>query len=266
MRIAPHLFRSIDWGSAVLCRRLPLSTRLLSTAPPPGDPGFDKRNPNAVESAEEFELRIFDDFSGSGSRQGSFSRKLDGIGRDGSGLKSLGGDGMPFLGGFDDRFTTLSDDMDGKLEKAARYFEYDSEEVMDDNYSYRPDMNLQPDMTYEPKDLDLRRPAPFRHKPRKAIDVTTEEVLRKADFRNVRFLANFLTRAGIIIKRSQSGISAKAQRRVAREIKKARAFGLMPFTTMGTKPFICGRTMENLERDYVQEYFDYRGGNDIEED
>ncbi|KAI4370680.1 hypothetical protein MLD38_019002 [Melastoma candidum] len=76
-------------------------------------------------------------------------------------------------------------------------------------------------MTYEPKDLDLRRPAPFRREG------------------NMKFLSEFLT-------------SAKAQRRVAREIKMARAFGLVPFTMMGTKPVMDGRTMENLDRDYGQ--------------
>lgn len=54
----------------------------------------------------------------------------------------------------------------------------------------------------------------------------------------------------------QTGISAKAQRKVAREIKTARAFGLMPFTTMGTKQFIFGKTMEGLDEDYEYENFD----------
>lgn len=49
----------------------------------------------------------------------------------------------------------------------------------------------------------------------------------------------------------QTGISAKAQRKIAREIKTARAFGLMPFTTMGTKAFVFGKTMEDLDDDYV---------------
>lgn len=45
----------------------------------------------------------------------------------------------------------------------------------------------------------------------------------------------------------QTGISAKAQRKVAREIKIARAFGLMPFTTMGQFPFVAGKTREELD-------------------
>ncbi|XP_015167271.1 peroxidase 40 isoform X3 [Solanum tuberosum] len=35
------------------------------------------------------------------------------------------------------------------------------------------------------------------------IETTTEEVLRKAGFRNVRFLASFITEAGILLKRSK---------------------------------------------------------------
>lgn len=54
----------------------------------------------------------------------------------------------------------------------------------------------------------------------------------------------------------QTRISAKAQRKVAREIKTARAFGLLPFTTMGTKSFVFGKTMENLDEDFEYESYD----------
>ncbi|KAK6803465.1 hypothetical protein RDI58_001249 [Solanum bulbocastanum] len=58
---------------------------------------------------------------------------------------------------------------------------------------------------------------------------------------NVRFLAIFITEAGILIKRSKTGISAKAHRKIAMGIKTGRAFGLMLFTTMGTKHFMFVR-------------------------
>lgn len=48
----------------------------------------------------------------------------------------------------------------------------------------------------------------------------------------------------------QTRISAKAQRKVAREIKTARAFGLLPFTSMGRKPFAFGRNMKDEDDEY----------------
>lgn len=62
----------------------------------------------------------------------------------------------------------------------------------------------------------------------------------------------------------QTGISAKAQRKVAREIKTARAFGLMPFTTMGTKSFVFGETMENLDKDFKYVTYDADVGVDAD--
>lgn len=209
------------------------------------------QNNNSFESADVFESRIFG--GAPGERSDPFFQKLDkaerAFGKSGSDSKSTG-EFSSILDGLHESFNTLQDGMDGKLMDAASYFEWDPEEVDKDDYNFRPDMNFSPHMTYEPKDLDLRKPGVWKPSKRAEFTVTTKEVLRKADFRNVRFLANFLTEAGILIKRSQTGISAKAQRKVAREIKTARAFGLLPFTTMGTKAFQFGRTMENLEEDY----------------
>ncbi|KAG5632450.1 hypothetical protein H5410_004167 [Solanum commersonii] len=74
---------------------------------------------------------------------------------------------------------------------------------------------------------------------------------------NVRVLASFITEAGILLKRSKTGISVKAHRKIAMGIKTARAFGgLMPFTTMGTKHFVFGRTMEDLDADYEYKMYD----------
>ncbi|XP_042066216.1 uncharacterized protein LOC121809573 isoform X1 [Salvia splendens] len=153
-------------------------------------------------------------------------------------------------GGFGDSMNSLADGMEYKLKQAASYFEFDPLEVTRDDYSFRPDVNFQSGMSYDTKDLDLRKPGVRKPTKRMEFETTTEEVLREADFRNVKFLAKFITEAGIINKRSKTGISAKAQRKVAREIKTARAFGLMPFTTMGTKQFRYGDTMEDMDRDF----------------
>ncbi|MBA0874318.1 hypothetical protein Goshw_015170 [Gossypium schwendimanii] len=233
---------------------------------------FDGNIPNSgsFESTEEFEGRIFGGFSSDSPKAQAFYEKLDKVERSRYRFgPSMANRDEPMTDGLDESFSTLSDGMDMKLKKAATYFEFDLNEVHKNDYAFRPDVTFHSGSTYEPKhypivrllcgimqDLDLRRPG-VRKPPKTAtFEVTTEEVLRKADFRNVKFLAQFLTEAGIIIKRSSTGISAKAQRKVAREIKTARAFGLMPFTTMGTKSFVFGRSMEVDNKDYEYEAFD----------
>ena len=61
------------------------------------------------------------------------------------------GSNSQVLDGLDESFNTLSDGMDGKLKKAATYFEFDEEEIEKDDYSFRPDMNFRLGMTYETK-------------------------------------------------------------------------------------------------------------------
>lgn len=240
------------------CRSLQM-VRTFATNSGSGDAANDKRNSNSYETADDFERRIFGGYSGNGPSTDSLFQKLDRLGKargrtdSGSGLNDAYD--SRFIDGVDESFNTLSDGMDGKLKKAATYFTY-SDEIKEDDYAFRPDVTFKPGMTYGVKDLDLKKPGIQKSFKRPEFEVTTEEVLRKADFRNVRFLANFITEAGIIIKRSKTRISAKAQRKVAREIKTARAFGLMPFTTMGTKQFVFGRTMEDLDEDY--KFNDYR--------
>ncbi|KAH9603854.1 hypothetical protein KSS87_005974 [Heliosperma pusillum] len=236
--------------------------RSLSTWPGMTDsnsgPGnIDSWKLNASESADDFERRMFGDTSE--DQPNSFFRSLDRVqkARYGPGMGSThNGDASGIHEGNDINFTTLTDGMEGELKKAATYFEVDQQEIAADDYTYRPDMNLKPRMTYTPEDLNIRKPGVWKPTKRAEFEVTTKEVLQNADFRNVRFLANFLTEAGILIKRSKTGISAKAQRKIAREIKTARAFGLLPFTTMGTKAFVFGRTMENLDLDYELDPYD----------
>ncbi|CAL5426872.1 unnamed protein product [Camellia sinensis] len=263
MKLIRGVLRSVNVGLSYQCQHLQvIRTFSANTAQVDDEGQNDRQSMNSFESSDDFERRIFGDIPGSGSKSNSFYQKLDRIekahDRSGLGSKFNFGKRSEFLDGLDESFNTLSDGMDGKLKKAATYFEYDPEEIAKDDYAFRPDMTFRPGTTYDTKDLDLKKPGvrkPFR---RNEFEVTSEEVLKKADFRNVRFLANFITEAGIIIKRNKTKISAKAQRKVAREIKTARAFGLMPFTTMGTKQFIFGKTMEDLDEDYEYDTYDTR--------
>ncbi|XP_043699854.1 uncharacterized protein LOC122650508 [Telopea speciosissima] len=259
MKFSRFLSRTAD-GDLLRLFHQPWVVRTFSTNITSGTENNDSISNNSFESADDFERRIFGGFSESGPNTDSFYQKLDRLekarGRSGSRLNA--GNGSQLLDGLDESFNTLSDGMDGKLKKAATYFEYDPEEISKEDYSFRPDVTFRSGTTYTTKDLDLTKPGVRKPFKRHEFEVTTAEVLRKADFRNVRFLANFLTEAGIIIKRSKTRISAKAQRKVAREIKTARAFGLMPFTTMGTKPFIFGKTMEDLEEDDEYDNYDAR--------
>lgn len=255
-RIGGVALRYITGGLYRQCLTSRFTKPLSTIAPTGGGSSGDKENPISFESNDEFEyLRLG---SGGSSTSDSFFQKLDRIEKARSRTGSRLYDGNRIgntLDGLDESFNTLSDGMDGKLKKAATYFEFDPEEVDREDYAFRSDMTFLPGSTYDIKDLDLRKPGVRKYPRRREFEVTTKEVLKKADFRNVRFLANFITDAGIIIKRSQTGISAKAQRKLAREIKTARAFGLMPFTTMGTKSFIFGRTMENLDEDFQYETY-----------
>ncbi|KAM0950120.1 putative ribosomal protein S18 [Dioscorea sansibarensis] len=240
--------------STALLQRGELSLQVLPSSPVLrhfdrhihlGNDGDDKRSDNSSESVDDFERRLFGGVDDS-SNSNSFFRKLDKIekslGTSGTGFNMNDSGQSRFVDGLSESLDTLSDGMDSKLKKAARTFIV-SDEIQNEDYSFRPDMTFRPGTTYTLRDLDLTKPAIPKQFKAPQFETTTEEVLKKADFRNVRFLQNFLTEAGIIIKRSQTRISAKAQRKVAREIKTARAFGLMPFTTMGTKPFSFGRSM-----------------------
>ncbi|KAH7653377.1 Ribosomal protein S18 protein [Dioscorea alata] len=242
--------------SSSLLQRRELFLRVLPSSPSlrqfdrhihfAGNDGADTKSDNSSESADDFERRVFSGKDDS-SNFNSFYRKLDKheklFGTSGTGFNMNDRGQFRSMDGLSESVDTLSDGMDSKLKKAARTFIV-SDEIQNEDYSFRPDMTFRPGSTYTPRDLDLTKPGiPKQFKPPQ-FETTTEEVLKKADFRNVRFLQNFLTEAGIIIKRSQTRISAKAQRKVAREIKTARAFGLMPFTTMGTKPFSFGRSMD----------------------
>ena len=50
------------------------------------------------------------------------------------------------------------------------------------------------------------------------------------DFKNIRLLKAFLTKNGKIRPRRKTRISVQYQRAIAKSIRKARAFGLIPFS------------------------------------
>ncbi|XP_078168797.1 uncharacterized protein LOC144563231 isoform X2 [Carex rostrata] len=219
----------------VLLHRGRLLRALSST--PPSTSVFVRRfqadggNDNPTDSTDDFEKRLFGDMNGGGSSD-PFFRKLDRIERSftraNAEMQSSRGDDSEYEEVMGD--DSEKDEVDELLSRVGQGFFKHNDEVYEEDYAFRPDVTFRPGDTYTIK--------------------------------NVRFLANFVTEAGIIIKRSQTRISAKAQRRVAREIKTARAFGLMPFTSMGTKPFIFGKDMEDHHRDYEYNTYDDQAGID----
>jgi len=110
----------------------------------------DSPNGNSFETNDDFERRIFSGLSGDDSS--SFYRKLDRIekARTGPGMDA---DHHGFGPGDEDdeSFSTLNDGLEGKLKKAATYFEVNDDEIEEDGYCFRPDSNLKHGMTYTPQ-------------------------------------------------------------------------------------------------------------------
>nr|GEW50864.1 ribosomal protein S18 [Tanacetum cinerariifolium] len=258
MRLVQGVLRSLAAGKSPSCQGFSIARSLATSSASAIEPDA---NTNSSETMEEFERSVFGDPPGNSLSSSSFFQKLDQQKRvnERSAMNSrFNGSrrGGP-VDGLNDSSTSLTDGLDGKLKDAATYFEYDVNEVEKEDYKFRPDVTFWPGNTYDVKDLDLTKPGIRKPSKRSEFEVTTKEVLEKADFRNVKFLANFITEAGVIHKRSKHKISAKAQRKIAREIKTARAFGLMPFTTMGTKHFVYGRNMQDVDKDYEYEVYEH---------
>lgn len=64
---------------------------------------------------------------------------------------SVHGGSPQMLDNLEQSFDTLSDGMDGKLKNAARYFEFDPDEILKEDYSFRYDTNFPPRTTYDTK-------------------------------------------------------------------------------------------------------------------
>uniref|UniRef100_A0A0D6RAQ2 Small ribosomal subunit protein bS18c n=1 Tax=Araucaria cunninghamii TaxID=56994 RepID=A0A0D6RAQ2_ARACU len=247
--------QQIDWKEWVTSKLPGIGSSPAGASQGSGLRPSPEESQSSFESPDDFERRMFGGFNDNDSHPDSFFQKLDRIekarGKTSTGFAKEDWNGD--LGWEDDHIgperDTLNDGMDNKLKRAALEHDYGMLRP-DEEYSFRPDTTFPPGTQYTVQDLDLTKPAVQRIYRRPTFQTTTKEVLRKADFRNVRFLQHFITEAGIIWPRKKFGISAKAQRKLIREIKTARAFGLLPFTTMGKKPFIFGKTMEDLDEDY----------------
>ncbi|MEM7532018.1 MAG: 30S ribosomal protein S18 [Chloroflexota bacterium] len=57
-------------------------------------------------------------------------------------------------------------------------------------------------------------------------DVKYDEI----DYKNIKLLGQFVDRQGRILSRRKTRVSAKVQRRVAKEVKRARHVALLPYT------------------------------------
>mgnify|MGYP001416008085 FL=1 len=68
--------------------------------------------------------------------------------------------------------------------------------------------------------LGKTRVCPFKEDP---------ALINKIDYKEYKFLRKFITEQGKIIPAHVTGVSAKYQRLITKEIKKARILALMPF-------------------------------------
>jgi small subunit ribosomal protein S18 len=56
--------------------------------------------------------------------------------------------------------------------------------------------------------------------------------LHEVHYRNPRILGQFLTPAGSLVPRTKTGVSAKLQRKLTQQIKRARFLALLPFVSL----------------------------------
>ncbi|KAJ3318793.1 hypothetical protein HDV06_007044 [Boothiomyces sp. JEL0866] len=104
------------------------------------------------------------------------------------------------------------------------------------NFRLRP-KNFLPKTTYSPADLNDKLVIEERElrKPRQEM-LPTEDIFAKLnidplkEYKNPVILSSFLTKMGHIQPRRKTGLSLDNQKKLARAIKRARAFGILPFS------------------------------------
>lgn len=81
-------------------------------------------------------------------------------------------------------------------------------------------------MRKEPREGKEKKSS-FRPK-RKPVEITPEEI----DYKNVRFLRQFVTERGKVVPRRISGATALQQRQITLAIRRARQLALLSFSTI----------------------------------
>lgn len=111
----------------------------------------DNENFYSSESVDDFEQRIFGSGNRSGLSSSSIYQKLDRAEK----AHGWSSTGYPLNIGhrsrLDEGYNSLTDGMGFQLKKAATYFEFDPDEVAKEDYTFRPDVNFMPGMTYDTK-------------------------------------------------------------------------------------------------------------------
>ncbi|KAI8848729.1 ribosomal protein S18 [Chytridium lagenaria] len=91
---------------------------------------------------------------------------------------------------------------------------------------------FKPYQTYDPEELNQRNLEKFKKmKPVETVDVFKKlKIDPLSHYKNGTLLAHFVTETGSIKPRVETGLSLKSQNRLSKAIKRAQAFGLMPYT------------------------------------
>lgn len=92
---------------------------------------------------------------------------------------------------------------------------------------------ISPNKLYHPNELNERfQPkTPTNHK-RDLLKILSIDI--RKEYKNTKLLSTFLTTMGYIKSRKETALTLKNQKRTAKAIKRARHFGLLPFSY---KPF-----------------------------
>ena len=145
----------------------------------------------------------------------------------------------------DDASTVADDVTDARLARASAESTTSSSSARGGGESTRParlrrDRLYYPGQTYSPGDLAplTERSAPVTHtaagktvkNPMRGKAAETS-LLRRANAEDARFLTQFVSDTGKIYPKRRLGVSAKAQRKIAKAIKTARQMGILPYTS-----------------------------------